>query len=66
MNIDEAKREKAIFEARLRNVAAECVDEFQRRTKLKVVNVYVEVLDVTQIGESPRSVVESVQFRIDF
>jgi hypothetical protein len=54
MTIDEIREDKKALEARLRNVATEVVDEFQRRTGLCVTGVDIGLVDVTNIGDKVR------------
>jgi len=66
MTIDEMRKHKKELEARLRNVSAEIVDEFQRRTGLYVRGVAIDLTDVTAVGdETRRSSVTDASLRID-
>lgn len=50
MTIADMQSHREALEARLRNVAAEIVDEFQRRTNLGVSAVYIDLVHEHQIG----------------
>ena len=50
MEIEEMQKQREAFEVRLRNVASEIVDEFQRRTGLMVTGVYIDLTEERAYG----------------
>jgi uncharacterized alkaline shock family protein YloU len=64
MDIKEMQTHREALEARLRNVASEIVDEFQRRTGLPVDHVSIDLVDVTTVGGKRESKVAAARLDV--
>jgi len=66
MEIEEMQKQREAFEVRLRNVASEIVDEFQRRTGLMVTGVYIDLTQERTIGATRgHAIVTSARLSIE-
>jgi len=66
MEIEEMQKQREAFEVRLRNVASEIVDEFQRRTGLMVTGVYIDLIQHRTIGATrDHAIVTSARLSVE-
>jgi hypothetical protein len=65
VTIEEMQKERAALEARLRNVAAEIVEEFQNRTRLQVTGVHVDLAEDRALGRPARSIVTGAHLVVE-
>ena len=65
MEISAMQDLRAAMESRLARVAAEVVDEFQRRCGVQVTSVHINLVDGTAVGDASRtSVVAGVEIDV--